>query len=53
MWNKINGATGYDLYKMGNQYLEKFTNTTDTLVVLGKSSDEYFTVPQFGMESVG
>jgi len=31
MWNKINGATGYDLYKLGNQYLEKFTNTTDTL----------------------
>ena len=43
-WNKINGATSYDLYKTGNQYLEKFTNTTDTLIVLPKSSDEYFTV---------
>jgi len=43
-WNKINGATGYDLYKMGNQFLEKFSSTTDTLMVLPKTSDEYFTV---------
>jgi hypothetical protein len=43
-WNKINGATGYYLYKMGNQFLQEIDSTSSTLVVLPKTSDEYFTV---------
>jgi len=43
-WNKVNGAASFDLYKMGNQYLEKFASTADTIVVLPKSSDEFFSV---------
>ena len=43
-WSEVNKAASYDLYKMGNQYLEKFANTTDTIVVLLKSSDDFFSV---------
>lgn len=43
-WNKVNGATGYYLYKMGNQFLEKFDSTSNMIRVFPKSSYEYFTV---------
>jgi hypothetical protein len=43
-WSAIKKATGYELYTLGTQYLKKISATTDTLVVLPKSSDTYFSV---------
>ncbi len=43
-WKNIKEATGYELYTLGTQYLKKITMTTDTLVVLPQSPDQYFAV---------
>jgi len=43
-WNSIKNATGYELYTMGDQYLKKIATTQDTLLVLTKSSDQFFSV---------
>jgi hypothetical protein len=43
-WNAQKNATGYELYTMGDQYLKRIATTTDTLIVLQKSSDQFFSV---------
>lgn len=37
-WNPIRGAQQYELYTMGERYLEKLLTITDTLVILTKTS---------------
>jgi len=43
-WNSSKNATGYELYTMGTRYLEKISVTSDTIIVLPKSSDQFFSV---------
>lgn len=43
-WKPIENATSYELHTMGPQYLKKIATTTDTLIVLQKSSDQFFSV---------
>jgi len=43
-WNSIPNATSYELYTLGNQYLKKVSAINDTLVVLPKSSDDFFAI---------
>ena len=37
-WNKIRGMNSYQVYRLGNKYMEPFLATTDTAVILGKQS---------------
>lgn len=37
-WNRIAGINSYQLYRLGNLYMEPFLQTSDTLVVLDKQS---------------
>jgi hypothetical protein len=37
-WKKIPGAVDYRLYRLGNKFLEPMNVTTDSLIVLSKSS---------------
>jgi hypothetical protein len=41
-WNPIRGAQQYELYTMGERYLEKLLTTTDTLAILPKTSTGKF-----------
>jgi hypothetical protein len=43
-WNRAKTATGYNLYSLGSQYLQEFSSTQDTLVVLPKSGSLFFSV---------
>ncbi len=43
-WNSVENAAGYELYTMGAQYLKKIYDTADTLVILPKSSNQFFSV---------
>jgi hypothetical protein len=43
-WNSISNATSYELYTMGDQYLKKISATNDTLIVLPKSSNDFFAI---------
>ena len=43
-WNSIANATGYEVYTMGEQYLKKVASVNDTLIVLRKTSDQFFSV---------
>ena len=37
-WNKIPGVTNYRIYKPGNKYLEQLAVTTDTFMLLAKTT---------------
>lgn len=41
-WNAKKNATGYELYTMGDRYLEKIAATNDTLIVVQKPSGQFF-----------
>jgi hypothetical protein len=41
-WNSVQGAQQYELYTMGERYLEKMLTTVDTLVTLPKASGKKF-----------
>lgn len=43
-WNKINDATSYDVYALGNQYLEKITAVTDTVYTFSANSKTRFAI---------
>jgi hypothetical protein len=44
-WNPIRGAQQYELYTMGERYLEKLLTTTDTLAILTKTfTGKFFAV---------
>jgi hypothetical protein len=45
-WNKVNEATGYRIHTLGNKYLQSFITTTDTLLLVAKTtiSNPYFAV---------
>ncbi len=45
-WNSTTGAESYQIYRVGNQYLEPFITTTDTFVVLSGEdlNYQYYTV---------
>jgi hypothetical protein len=50
-WNKVPGISSYQVYKVGDKYLEPLLVTPDTLIVLGKNGNSslYYTVaPLFG-----
>ncbi|MBI1768950.1 MAG: S8 family peptidase [Bacteroidetes bacterium] len=44
IWNAVKAPVSYELYTMGSQYLKKFSDTKDTLQVLPKSKDKFFSV---------
>jgi hypothetical protein len=44
VWNSTKTATGYNLYTMGSQYLQKLSSTQDTLKVLPKTNRLFFSV---------
>ncbi|MBX9783742.1 MAG: S8 family peptidase [Chitinophagaceae bacterium] len=47
-WQKIPGVSNYQLYRMGNQYLEPFAVAADTFLVLNKAGNpvlEYAVAP--------
>ncbi len=44
LWDAIKNVTDYEVYTMGQQYLKKISTTTDTLIVIQKSSDQFFSV---------
>ncbi len=52
-WNSTKNATGYELYSMGDQYLQKISTTSDTVIVLSKSSDLFFSVSPVSSEASG
>ncbi|MBT1710020.1 S8 family peptidase [Fulvivirgaceae bacterium PWU5] len=41
-WNPVRGAQQYELYTMGERYLEKLLTTADTLAILPKTSRTKF-----------
>jgi hypothetical protein len=41
-WNPVPGAQQYELYTMGERYLEKLLTTADTLATLSKTSTKRF-----------
>ena len=41
-WNAVRGAQQYELYTMGERYLEKLLTTADTLAILPKTSTGRF-----------
>ncbi len=43
-WNKINNATSYDVYALGNQYLEKIATVSDTVYTFSASNKTRFAV---------
>jgi hypothetical protein len=43
-WKAIPGTDAYDIYTMGNQYLQLFTSVSDTTITLPKSTNYYFTI---------
>jgi hypothetical protein len=45
-WNKVNEATGYRIYNLGNKYLEPLVTTTDTSLLVSKTAitNTYFAV---------
>lgn len=43
-WNKINDATAYDVYALGNQYLEKIATVTDTVYTFFANSKTRFAI---------
>jgi hypothetical protein len=43
-WNKVAGATSYDLFTLGNQYLEKFNSVSDTVFTFSAGSNTRFSV---------
>ncbi len=43
-WNKINDATAYDVYALGNQFLEKVTTVTDTVYTFSDNNKTRFAV---------
>jgi hypothetical protein len=49
-WQPARGASGYQLYRLGEQYLEPLLSTADTLVTLnpGRDSVYYAVAPVFG-----
>ncbi|CAA9272458.1 MAG: hypothetical protein AVDCRST_MAG56-3147 [uncultured Cytophagales bacterium] len=49
-WSPAPGASGYQLYRLGDQYMEPLLTTTDTLVTLnpGRDSVYYAVAPLFG-----
>jgi hypothetical protein len=38
-WNKIPGVTGYQVYRLGDKYMEPLFTTSDTAVILGKQTN--------------
>ena len=38
-WNKVAGINNYQLYRLGDKYMEPFSITTDTAVVLNKQDN--------------
>ncbi len=49
-WQPARGASGYQLYRLGDQYMEPLLTTADTLVTLnpGRDSVYYAVAPVFG-----
>jgi hypothetical protein len=49
-WQPAPGATGYRLYRLGEQFMEPLLTTSDTLVALnpGRDSVYYAVAPMFG-----
>ena len=43
-WNKINGATRYEVYTMGDQLLAKIMTSTDTLLTFTPTSNYFYAV---------
>jgi Subtilase family len=43
-WNKINEATAYDVFALGNQYLEKIATVSDTVYSFSAPSKSRFAV---------
>src|ERR1043165_8963641 len=39
-WNNIPGVGNYQVYRLGDKYMEPFLTTTDTAVILGKQSSQ-------------
>ncbi|MBL7873296.1 MAG: S8 family serine peptidase [Cyclobacteriaceae bacterium] len=52
-WNSIKNATAYQLYTMGSQYLQKIQITNDTLIVLPRSTSNFFSVAPIFSETPG
>lgn len=38
-WNRVGGVNSYQVYRLGEKYMEPLLVTTDTLVVLGKQAN--------------
>src|SRR5439155_11410726 len=38
-WNKIAGVNSYQIYSLGDKYMEPFLTTADTAIVLGKQTN--------------
>lgn len=38
-WSPLPGISSYQVYKMGNQYLEPLTTVTDTLIIIDKNTN--------------
>jgi hypothetical protein len=43
-WNKITNATSYEVFALGDRYLEPIQTTNDTVIVFNKPSSTYFAV---------
>ncbi len=52
-WNQTDGATAYDMYTLGNQYLEKITTVTDTVFTFTAGSNTRFAVQPMGTNKKG
>ena len=54
-WNKVSGVEGYKVYVLGDKYMEPFTTTTDTSIVLRATQSPFVAVTtllQNGREGV-
>ncbi|NOS91914.1 MAG: S8 family serine peptidase [Cyclobacteriaceae bacterium] len=52
-WNKINEATGYDVFALGNQYLEKIATVTDTVYTFSANSKTRYAVMPWNSSIAG
>jgi hypothetical protein len=43
-WESVKGATSYQVYTLGEKYLEEITNTSDTSAMFQKSNQNFFAV---------
>ena len=43
-WNKVDGIKNYKIYQLGSKYLEPFSTTADTSIILYNTSSPYIAV---------